>query len=121
MAFVRWRGNSAQLLATVYDQGSSRQVLLANLHGAFATTPSLRAAVTHDFPSLTIDWSAVDRALAVGPPTAVPPTPQQLQWATVASWLQDWAEDPTQGRPAERAQLQAAARVLTTWQAQRPG
>ncbi len=38
LAFVRWRGNSAQLLATGYDQGRSRQILLANLHGAYATT-----------------------------------------------------------------------------------
>lgn len=31
MAFVRWRGRCAQLLATVYDHGASHQVLLAHL------------------------------------------------------------------------------------------
>ena len=31
MAFVRWRGNCAELLATVYENGRSRQILLANL------------------------------------------------------------------------------------------
>lgn len=41
MAFVRWRGNGAQLLATATDQGRPRHLLLANLHGAYRTTPSL--------------------------------------------------------------------------------
>ena len=67
MAFVRWRGNSAQLLATVYDQGRSRQILLANLHGAYATTASVRKTVAEQFPEVVIDWHAVDRALATGP------------------------------------------------------
>ena len=120
MAFVRWRGNSAQLLATVYDQGRSRQILLANLQGAYSTTASIRKTVADQFPEVVIDWHAVDRALAIGPPTAVPPSSTQLEWATVASWLQDWAMDRTQGFPDERATLQAAAQVLTSWQARRP-
>ena len=120
MAFVRWRGNSAQLLATVYDQGRSRQILLANLHGAYATTPSVRKAVAEQFPDVVVDWHAVDQALAIGPSTA-PASPAQLEWATVASWLQYWAMDRTQGFSAERAALQAAAQVLTAWQARRPG
>ena len=121
MAFVRWRGNSAQLLTTVYDHGRSRQILLANLHGAYATTTSVRKAVAEQFPDVVVDWHAVDQALAIGPSTALPPSPAQLEWATVASWLQDWAMDRTQGFPAERAALQVAAQVLTAWQARRPG
>ncbi|PSR25977.1 MAG: hypothetical protein C7B46_20415 [Sulfobacillus benefaciens] len=121
MAFVRWRGHSAQLLTTVYDQGRSRQILWANLHGAYATTPSVRKAVAAEFPDVVIDWHAVDQALAIGPSSSPPPSPAQLEWATVASWLQDWAMDRTQGFSAERAALQAAAQVLTAWQARRPG
>lgn len=31
MAFVRWQGNSAGLLTTVYEEGAGRQVWLAGL------------------------------------------------------------------------------------------
>ncbi len=82
--------------------------------------PSVRKAVAVQFPEVVIDWHAVDQALAIGPSTA-PASPAQLEWATVASWLQDWAMDRTQGFPAERAALQVAAQVLTAWQARRPG
>lgn len=96
----------------MYDHGRSRQILLANLH---------RTMVAEQFPEVWIDWHAVDQALAIGPATAVPPSSTHLEWATMASWLQDWAMDRTQGLPAERATLQAAAQVLTFWQARRPG
>lgn len=105
----------------MYDQGRSRQILLTPLQGAYATPASVRKAVAEQFPEVVVDWHAVDQALASGPPTAVPPSSRQLEWATVASWLQDWAMDGTQGCPAERAILQAAAQVLTSWQARRPG
>ncbi len=121
MAFVRWRGNSAQLLATRYEHGRSRQILLANLHGAYVTTASLRQTVTERFPEVVIDWHAVDQALALGPTTDTPPSAEQLEWSIVASWLQEWAITGPQGYPGERATLQAAAQVLTTWQARRPG
>ena len=45
MAFVRWRGNCAQLLATITVEGRPRHQLLANLHGAYRTTPRLWAQV----------------------------------------------------------------------------
>lgn len=41
MAFVRWRGNSASLLTTVYDQGKSRQVLLARLGSGYTVPRSV--------------------------------------------------------------------------------
>ncbi len=41
MAFVRWRGNCAQLLTTITVDGRPRHRLLANLHGGFATMPTL--------------------------------------------------------------------------------
>ena len=70
MAFVRWRGNCAQLLATVTDQGRPRHLLLANLHGAYRTTPSVWQQVAQRFPTVVVDWAAIDRALAQGPATA---------------------------------------------------
>lgn len=68
MAFVRWRGNSAELLTTLYDQGRSRQVRLACLGGAYSVDPLVRATVAERFPAIRVDWEAVDRALAEGPP-----------------------------------------------------
>ena len=68
MAFVRWRGNSAELLTTVYDQGRSRQVRLACLGGAYVVAPEIRDRVADHFPGIRVDWEAVDRALAEGPP-----------------------------------------------------
>lgn len=43
MAFIRWRGYSAQLLASVYENGRIRQVLLANLSGAYFVHESIQA------------------------------------------------------------------------------
>jgi hypothetical protein len=37
MAFVRWRGCSAQLLATVYENGRSKQIVLARLPEFYAS------------------------------------------------------------------------------------
>ena len=79
MAFVRWRGNCAQLLATITVEGRPRHQLLANLHGAYRTSPRLWAQVATEFPTMVVDWAAVDRALAVGPPHATPPPPPQLK------------------------------------------
>lgn len=66
MAFVRWRGTCAQLLTSIYEQGRSRQVLLANLPDAYVSA-SLRADVIAKFPHIHVDWVAVDVALARGP------------------------------------------------------
>ena len=77
MAFVRWRGHSAQLLTTVYERGRSRQVLLGRLPEAGGVPLHRRAAIAARWPDLRIDWAAVDRALAAGPPDApaLPPGP----------------------------------------------
>ncbi|MGC8474411.1 MAG: hypothetical protein ACP5PW_08425 [Candidatus Dormibacteria bacterium] len=113
MAWVRWRGGCAQLLATVWDHGRSRQVLLVNLQGAYAASTRLRAAVTAQFPTIPVDWAAVDRALAAGPPGTPALTPPQNTWATVAHDLRTWALATEV--PSERGALDAAAAVLTTW------
>lgn len=118
MAFVRWRGNCAQLLATLTVDGRPRQRLIANLHGAYRTTPALWAQVAEAFPTLTVDWAAIDRALAEGPPTSIPPRPIQRQWADTAHQLTVWAVEQT-ADPRECRILQAAAEVLTHWQSLR--
>ncbi len=120
MAFVRWRGNCAQLLATVTVQGRPRHRLLANLHGAYRTTPSLWQQVAQDFPSIVVDWAAVDRALAQGPATAAVASDQQMVWAATAHQLMEWATNPAYGDRQERAVLARAADILTGWQSRRP-
>ena len=119
MAFVRWRGNCAQLLATITIDGRPRHRLLANLHGAYHTTPQLWQRVAADFPDLVIDWAAVDRALAIGPPSAPPPTTDQLQWAETAHQLLVWATTGPQDNPHDRQALATAAEVLNRWQSYR--
>ena len=120
MAFVRWRGHCAQLLVTEYREGRSHQRCLANLRGAYAVPVTLRAEIRQQYPELRIDWAAIDRALAAGPPQAQPLSPQQISWLDVESQLRAWAEG-AQGYPHERSQLQQAADVLLHWRAREPG
>lgn len=117
MAFVRWRGNCAQLLATITVDGRPRQRLLANLHGAYRTTPQLRKRIAEGFPDITVNWAAVDRSLAQGLPTATPPSPEQLQWAEAAHQLSVWAT--TSDNREDRRVLTMAADILTRWQSYR--
>ena len=117
MAFVRWRGNCAQLLATVTVDGRPRQRLLSNLHGAYRTTPQFRQRIADAFPDVSVDWAAVDRSLAQGPPTAIPPSLEQLQWAEAAHRLSLWAT--TSNDPEDRRVLTMAAEILTRWQSYR--
>ena len=64
MAFVRWRGNCAQLLATLSVQGHSRQICLANLEGRYAVPDWIRMRVQDEHPAIRVDWERIDRALA---------------------------------------------------------
>jgi len=114
MAFVRWRGYSATLLTTVYEQGKSRQVLLAALGGGYRVPTGVREDVTERFPTLFIDWNAVNREMAKGPPRGTPLTQKQLTYLEVEQQLQKWA---TQGSPfpSESQQLLAAANILSAW------
>jgi hypothetical protein len=91
MAFLRWRGTRAQLLATVYQDGRSRQVVLATLGGAYAVPRTIRARVDTAFPHLRVDWAAIDRALAAGPSGSTPLTAEQWTWESAAHALRDWA------------------------------
>jgi hypothetical protein len=120
MAFVRWRGHCAQLLATQYIPGGSHQICLANLQGGYAASPTTREAIGRQYPDLSIDWGEVDRVLAAGPPTARPLSIPQLTWLEVEQRLQDWAAEP-HVLPWERQDLEQAARILTSWRAREPG
>ncbi|PSR32267.1 MAG: hypothetical protein C7B46_14955 [Sulfobacillus benefaciens] len=119
MAWVRWRGKSAQLVATVWEHGRSRQHVLANFHGAYSLSWSLRESVERNFPALSIDWMAVADALAQGPPEALPLSMAAWDWARVEYHLQVWAHQPW-GDTHERASLRAAAAVLSSWRSRQP-
>lgn len=114
MAFVRWRGTCAQLLATVYQDGRARQICLANFHGAYSVSPALRAAVTAAYPTVRVDWPAVQRAVAAGPPGTPPLGPAPLTWLAVETALLEWAASDC-GTPSDRGCLRSAAAVLEHW------
>lgn len=97
MAFVRWRGNSATLLATVYEQGKSRQVLLAALGGAHSISAEVKAEVRTYFPDLFIDWEKINDAVAKGPVSAPPITVEQLAHSRARTTTS------RMGRPADHA------------------
>jgi len=117
MAFVRWRGNSATLLATVYEQGKSRQVLLAALGGGYSISAEVKAQVRAYFPDLFIDWEKINDAIAKGPASAPPLTVEQLAYLEVEQRLREWADKPITPFPDEARQLLHAAQVLTSCRA----
>ena len=115
MAFVRWRGNSATLLATVYDQGRSRQILLAALGSGYGVPTGIRESVHERFPSLSIDWNAVNEAMAKGPRNAPPLSETQLSYLEAEQQLRAWATQESPAFPGEKQQLLDAANVLRSW------
>ena len=115
MAFVRWRGNSATLLATVYEQGRSRQILLAALGGGYGVPTGVRESVHERFPGLSIDWNAVNEAMAKGPRNAPPLLETQLSYLEAEQQLRAWATQATPTFPREKQQLLDAANVLRSW------
>lgn len=114
MAFVRWRGNSATLLATVYDQGKSRQVQLAALGCGYRVPTGVKEYVAEHFPNVTVDWDGVNRILAEGPPSPVYPAKEQSTYLEVEQSLRTWAQQLAR-LPGEKQQLLAAADVLYAW------
>ncbi len=92
MAFVRWRGCSAQLLTTVYENGRSKQIVLAKLPEFYASDLT-KMRVAEKFPHIKVDWAAIDRALAQGPPSGVlkqDTPPEHLDYAAVEHYLRQW-------------------------------
>lgn len=112
MAFVRWRGNSATLLATVYEQGRSRQILLAALGGGYGVPSGVRAYVSERFPEIPIDWDGVNEAMAKGPPNAPSLTHAQLSYLEAEQQLREWATLAITPFHREKQQLIDAANVL---------
>ena len=119
MAFVRWRGTCAPLLATIYQDGRSRQICLANFHGAYSVTPGVRAAVTAAYPTVRVDWAAVQRAVAADPRGTPPLGPAPLTWLAVETALLEWAASD-RGTPGDRGRLRIAAAVLEDWRVTDP-
>lgn len=114
MAFIRWRGRCAQLLATMYVDGRSKQIILTNLPDFNVSEATMRY-VTEKFPDVKVDWVTVTRMLAEGPTNILKektPT-KHLDMAEVEQYLRKWA---TETKVAKHAQcLNAAAGVLTEW------
>lgn len=115
MAFVRWRGNSATLLTTVYEQGRSRQMLLAALGCGYRVPTGVREYVTEHFPTVSVDWDKVNEDMARGAPGAPLLTHTQLTYLEVEQRLREWATQPATVFPGETQQLLHAANVLSDW------
>lgn len=121
MAFVRWRGNSAELLTTVYEQGRSRQVRLAGLGCRSYVWPDVPAKVAERFPQVVVDWAAVERTLAAGPlarqtdAAAAGAPNDQLEWLEIERRLRYWAALVEPLRPWEAERLRAASELLREW------
>ncbi|GEM_PF-1102226 len=116
MAFIRWRGRCAQLLATMYVDGCSKQITLTNLPDFYITEATMHY-VTEKFPDVLVDWATVTRMLAEGPPNKLKentPT-EHLDMAEVEHYLRKWAAET---KVASHAQcLYATAGILTDWRA----
>jgi len=114
MAFVRWRGRCAQVLATVYTAGRSKQITLASLPG-FYVQHSTKQYVAKEYPNIKVDWHAIDQALAKGPPELMKKDvpPEHLDMASVEHYLRRWARMARDIHEASR--LESAADILTRW------
>ena len=93
MAFIRWRGRCAQLLATVYVDRRSKQITLTNLPNFYIPEATMNY-VAEKFPDVLVDWVTVTRLLAEGPPNILKEkTPaEHLDMAEVEQHLRKWAD-----------------------------
>jgi len=116
MAFIRWGGRCAQLLATVYADGRSKQITLLSIPG-FHISEADKKIVAKKFPSIEVDWVSIARLLAEGPSDLLEKkTPSEhLDMAVVEKHLRKWAEEAKTAKEAYL--LVAAAAVLTEWRA----
>ncbi len=117
MAFIRWRGRCAQLLATIYIDGRTKQITLTNLP-EFNIPEATKHYVAKKFPDVKVDWVAVTRLLAEGPPDILKektPT-EHLDMAVVEQYLRKWAAEANETAHAHH--LYASAAILTEWRAE---
>ena len=117
MAWIRWRGHTAQLMATIGDHGKQRQQYLGSLGAEYTVPEPVKARITARFPTLTIDWDAVNRTVAAGPPGTPPPSPAAWDWARVEWLLEDWSQTGPSAYPYESQALHHAALILRQWRA----
>ena len=93
MAFIVWReGRYAELLHSVREGKTVRQVRLAWLGARPVVTETLKAEVAANHPQVRVDWKKIEEAIAQHP---VPPDPgearfRQLVAAVAEPVLHDW-------------------------------
>ncbi len=107
-------------MVTDPDAGKTTQRYLGSLGGAYAVTASERARITERHPDVVVDWSAIDDALAAGPPGSRPLTVEEWDTARVEHQLREWSTTLADLQPMERQTLTAAASVLQLWRARQP-
>ncbi len=120
MAFVRWRGYCCELIATVYENGRSKKITLANLR-EFYVPEWVKQEVAEKFPRIKVDWLAVDQAIAQGPPDILTKSapPEHLDMAAIEHYLRKWADDISKiNRTKEADYLRTAANILTGMRAE---
>lgn len=116
MAFIRWRGRCAQLLATIYEDGRSKQITLLSIPG-FHISEVEKQQVTRKFPDINVDWVAIAITLAQGPPGMLKTTTpkEHLTMSEVEHYLRKWSQESMTAKEAYH--LGAAASILTEWRA----
>ena len=117
MAFVRWRGRCAQLIATIYEDGRSKQKTLTALP-EFNISQQIRDEVAQKYPHIPVDWNQISRDFAKGPPEHLRiPTPVEHQdMAVIETLLRKWSREADNRKDAEK--LWDAAIVLCSIRAQ---
>lgn len=101
MAFIRWRKNSAEILASMWKDGKSTQILVGSLlPGQRDITDGMKDRVSKDLPNLIVDWDRLQADLHAGP--------HGREYKEVATKLVNWADE----MPADDARLLRAAADL---------
>lgn len=101
MAFLRWRGRCAQLLATVYKDGHSKQISLATFP-EFHISDQIRDMVEKKHPTIPVDWNKIRRDFAKGPPDHLvePASDEHQEMALAEIRLRKWSRDVTDRKDA---------------------
>jgi hypothetical protein len=120
MAFVRWRGRCCELIATVYENGRSKKIILTKLP-EFYVAEWIKKEVADRFPGIKVDWLAVNQVLAQGPPAILTKStpPEHLDMATIEHYLRQWANGAANTNHQKEADcLRVAANILTEMRAE---
>lgn len=112
MAFVRWRGNTAQILASAWIDGKSKQIRVLSLPpGERTVSKGLKEVVASQLPSVTIDWDEIQTLLDAGPGGG--------EYMRVAVQLFEWSASLDLTRE-ERQKLREASDVLMAFSLRKP-